>query len=197
MVVPPYLILGPLLFNIYICDLFFFVEGDIITSKDEASIKTNDTDTKSSSSNKLLGLLIDNTVNILNILKLSVTPTEQTLQQILRCFGTSKKFPNIVKLLKTTTVIPVMNTWPEPGASFIWQIKRWMQSATKIICWIPCWLFRLMNSYDAIKMIAESADEYEKAQRHKKSNQILFWWNKICIPWCAVQMEIFWYQRLN
>ena len=46
MVVPPYLILGPLLFNIYICDLFFFVEGDIITSKDEASIKTKDTDTK-------------------------------------------------------------------------------------------------------------------------------------------------------
>ena len=110
MVVPPYLILGPLLFNIYICDLFFFVEGDIITSKDEASIKTNDTDTKSSSSNKLLGLLIDNKVNILNILKLSVTPTEQTLQQILRYFGTSKKFPNIVKLLKTTIVIPVMNT---------------------------------------------------------------------------------------
>ena len=103
-------ILGPLWFNIYICDLFFFVEGDnvisynddatpysngknvvtvlkdietkrkkvfnwfpmnylkanpgksqlLLTSNDEASIKIDDTDIKSSSSKKLLGVIIDN-----------------------------------------------------------------------------------------------------------------------------------------
>ena len=103
-------ILGPLLFNIYICNLFLFVEEDngtsytddttpyssgknaatvlenietkgkevfnwfstnylkanpgkcqlLLTSKDEASIKIYDTDIKSSSSKKLLGVIIDN-----------------------------------------------------------------------------------------------------------------------------------------
>ena len=103
-------VLGPLLFNIYICDLFFFVEEDnvtsyaddttpysngknvvtvlenietkgkevfnwfsmnylkanpgksqlLLTSNDEASIKIDDSDIKSSSSKKLLGVLIDN-----------------------------------------------------------------------------------------------------------------------------------------
>ena len=108
--VPQSSISGPLLFNIYICDLFFFVEEEIVTSytddttpysnsknvvtvlehletkgkevnnwfctnylkanpdksqllltsKDEASIKIDDTDIKSTSSRKLLGVLIDN-----------------------------------------------------------------------------------------------------------------------------------------
>ena len=103
-------ILGPLLFNIYICNLFVFVEEDnvtsctddttpysngktvitvlenietkrnevfdwfsmiylkaspgksqlLLTSNDEASIKIDDTDIKSSSSEKLLGVIIDN-----------------------------------------------------------------------------------------------------------------------------------------
>ena len=107
--VPQVLILGPLLFNIYICNLFFFVEeivtsyaddttpysngknvvtvlGNIetkgkqvfnwfsmsylksnpgksqllLTSRDEASIKIDDTDINSSSSKKLLRVIIDN-----------------------------------------------------------------------------------------------------------------------------------------
>ena len=103
-------ILGPLLFNIYICDLFFFVEEDNVTSyaddatphlnsksvvtvlenietmgkevfswfslnylnanpsksqlllasNDKASIKIDDTDIKSSTSKKLLGVVIEN-----------------------------------------------------------------------------------------------------------------------------------------
>ena len=101
-------VLGPLLFNIYICDLFFFAEDVtsyaddttpysngknlatvlqnietkemevcnwffmtclkanpgksqlLLTSNAEVSIKIDDTDIKSSSSKKLLGVIIDN-----------------------------------------------------------------------------------------------------------------------------------------